>query len=205
MSSPIGLHQKRFAVTLTALVCVLCLWAAYAPAQARSEHKDEIFGGYSWLHSNGYGDLNYKVNDIVDGFDFSNTYYLPTAHNLGILIDGSGHFNGGTTPRNYVNNGNSGSSVGYALGGLQYKYHTDGLSPFVRAFAGGANISPDCCGGTRWNGAIGGGGGLDLSLTSRFSLRLVQVDYIYSNYKQVLSAGHSTEWNSVRLAAGIVV
>ena len=87
---------------------------------------------------------------------------------------------------------------------MQYKYHTDKLSPFVRGFVGAANISPDCCGGTQWNLAAGGGGGLDLGITPRFSIRLVQVDYIYSNYNHRFVTDHPTQWNSVRVAAGVV-
>ncbi len=190
--------------TSIALVFVLCLLGSQAAAQAGIQPKDEVFGGYSWLHANGYGDLNYKVDDIVRGFDASNTYYLPGAQNLGILLDGSGHFHGSTTPINPVNNGTTGTSVGYVLGGLQYKYHTDTLSPFVRAFVGGASLSPDCCGGTRWNVAVGAGGGVDLRISQRFSLRLVQADYIYSNYDHRYLSGHNTQWNSVRVAGGVV-
>ena len=95
---------------------------------------------------------------------------------------------------------------------------------------GAANISPDCCHGTQWRFAAGGGGGLDLTLNRRFSIRLIQADYIYSSYPHLFpgniappnsgvgttaapvasSAGavpgaHPTEWNSVRLAAGVVI
>jgi len=102
-------------------VFALCLAATFSAAQ--NQPKDEIFGGYSWLAPNGWGDLDYKINDIAAGFDASNTYYLSRAHNIGLVLDGSGHFNGGTTPRNLLNNQNSGTSVGYGLGGVQYKYH----------------------------------------------------------------------------------
>jgi len=185
--------------------------------------KDEIFGGYSWLAPNGWGDLNYRINNIPNAFDASNTYYLRQAHNFGILVDGSGHYKGGTTPPNLVNGSNDSTGVGYALAGLQYKYHRNGLSPFVRGFLGGANLSPDCCHGTEWSFAAGGGGGLDFKLRRRFSIRPIQVDYIYSNYShlfpsapaalarglnspraQALVSPHPTQWNSVRLAAGIV-
>ncbi len=52
---------------------------------------------------------------------------------------------------------------------------------------------------------MGGGGGFDLSVTPRFSIRLAQVDYIYSNYSQRFLSGHDTQWNSIRLAAGVIV
>ena len=205
MLSLLPLVPTRRVAILVALAGALCLLAAYSQAQSCTQPKDEIFGGYSWLHPNGYADLGFKVENIAPGFDISNTYYLPGVHNLGLVVDGSGHFHGGTNPVNPVNGGNKGTSAGYILGGLQYKYHAARLSPFVRGFLGTADLSPDCCGGTKWSFAGGGGGGLDLGLTPMVSIRLAQVDYIYSKYDQTYPSGFSNQWNSVRLAAGIVL
>ena len=191
MSSRIAVNPRRVVATCIALVFALCLLATYASAQT-IQPQDEIFGGYSWLHPNGYADLGYKVQDIVNGFDLSNTYYLPQLHNVGILVDGSGHFNN-----------SQGTGVGYILGGLQYKYHTDTFSPFVRAFVGTADLSPPDP--SQWRVAVGGGGGFDLNITPRFAIRLAQIDYIYTNYNQRFLSGHDTQWNSIRLAAGVVV
>ena len=208
--------NKRNAVLLAALSCAFLVLLTNAGAQ-NAYPKDEVFGGYSALIPNGWGDLDYKINTIPNAFDASNTYYLPNIHNLGLLIDGSGHFKGSTTPPNLQNGSNDSTGVGYALGGLQYKFHRDKLSPFFRGFVGAANISPDCCHGTQWSLAAGGGGGLDLTVTPRFSIRLIQADYIYSHYshevlyvpmlsqfQQDTVDPHPTQWNSVRLAAGVV-
>ncbi len=195
MSSRIASNPRRVVATCVGFAFALCLLAAQASAQT-IQPQDEVFGGYSWLHPNGYGDLGYKVPDISHGFDLSNTYYLPQLHNVGLLADGSGHFGSG---------GSQGSGVGYALFGFQYKYHTDTFSPFARVFVGAADLSPACCGGTQWHVAVGGGGGFDLNITRRFAIRLAQVDYIYSNYNQRFLSGHDTQWNSIRLAAGLVV
>ncbi len=206
MSTRLAVAVTHGTLILFALGCALCLLSAYASAQTCcAAPKDEIFGGYSWLDPNGYGDLNYKVQNIAEGFDISNTYYFPSAHNFGFMVDGSGSFHGGTQPTNPLTPGNGGSATGYALFGLQYKFHTDRLSPFVRGFVGGANISPDCCGGTKWNVAAGGGGGVDLCVTQALSIRLAQVDYIYSKYNQTYSSGYSSHWNSIRLSAGVVL
>ena len=197
---------SRGIAILMALACAQCLLVTYAAAQTCcAAPKDEIFGGYSWSHPNGYGDLGYKVLNISEGFDFSNTYYLPSLLSLGVLVNGSGHLNGGTQPRNPYNPGNKGTDVGYILTGLQYKYHTTRFSPFARVFVGTANLSPDCCGGTKWNAAGGGGGGVDLCVTQTLSIRLAQVDYIYSKYDQRFQSGYSNGWNSIRLASGIVL
>ncbi len=216
MSSAFAVVRIGCSLALITMGCALCLLGTSAAAQNVNPAKDEVFGGYSVLFPNGYGDLvlppispivfHPHVNTITKGFDVSNTYYFCKSCNFGFLVDGSGHFKGTITPPDYTG-GIDGSSLGYALGGLQYKYRTHLFSPFVRALVGAANLSPDCCGGTRWHVAAGGGGGLDLTVTPRFSIRLVQADYIYSAYdhRADLPSPYSTTWNSVRLAAGIVV
>jgi len=185
------------------LACAVLAAAASARAQNACQ-KDEIFGGYAALIPNGWGDLDYKINTIPNAFDVSNTYYLPNAHNVGLLVDGSGHFKGSTTPPNLQNGSNDSTGVGYALAGVQYKWHGGSVSPFVRGFAGGANISPDCCHGMEWSFAGGGGGGVDWNATPTISIRFVQADYIYSSYSHIFPSTHSTTWNSMRLAAGVV-
>src|SRR5580700_5389652 len=122
MSSRIGVVPTRLIATTIALTFALCMLGVFASAQVEIQPKDEVFGGYSWLHPNGNVDFGYKVKDITKGFDFSNVYYFPEAHNLGVLVDGSGHFGASDN-----------AQVGYILGGFQYKFHTDTFSPFVRA------------------------------------------------------------------------
>ena len=195
MSSRIGVVPTRLIAASIALAFALCLLGVLATAQTDIQPKDEIFGGYSWLHPNAHVDNGFQVQDISKGFDFSNVYYLPSAHNLGVLGDVSGHWG------NHVN-------AGYLLGGLQYKFHTDTFSPFVRVFVGASRISPSQSSSeqsnSEWNVAVGGGGGFDLNVTHNFAIRLAQVDYIYSNYHAKF-LGESAQLNSIRLAAGIVV
>jgi hypothetical protein len=180
---------------------MLSVCGTFAAAQVTIQPKDEIFGGYSWLHVGGFADFGIKMPDIVNGFDASNTYYLPQAHNLGIIFDGSGHFSTGAP--NYT-------GIGFAFAGLQYKYHTDSFSPFVRFMAGGANLSPAFPPtppnfGNQWNAALAAGGGFDYTINHRFSIRVAQADYIYTNYTPYIRGGnHDTQWNNVRLAAGAI-
>ena len=157
MSSRMGVLPTRAVATSIALALALCLLGVYASGQTDIQPKDEVFGGYSWLHPNGKVDYGYQVENIAKGFDFSNVYYVPAAHDLGILVDGSGHFGEDT-------------EVGYILGGLQYKYHADIFSPFMRVFVGTAYIDPPTY-VPEWNFAVGGGGGFDLNITHRFAVR----------------------------------
>jgi hypothetical protein len=88
---------RRGVVALLALGCALCGLDTAGFAQNACRPEDEIFGGYAILVPNGWGDLDYKINTIPNAFDVSNTYYFRNAPNVGLLIDGSGHFLGGTT------------------------------------------------------------------------------------------------------------
>jgi hypothetical protein len=172
---------------------MLCLSGTLAFAQGAPQPKYEVFGGYSWLHPNGYVDWG-KVPDIVDGFNASITHYLPNAHNLGIVVDGGYHWTGSTSFT---------SQVGLALGGLQYKWHTDQFSPFVRVLAGAAHLTPNYL-AEQWKPAVGGGGGFDLTLTPKFNIRVAQVDYIWTYYRHPSGfSTRSTNWNMIRLAAGL--
>ena len=191
---------KRVLVLLVAVAFVLCLSGTYASAQATVQPINEVFAGYSWIHPNGWVDWG-KVPDITSGFDLSWTHYLPQAHNLGFFADGSYHWGGSSIngiPRS------SGTSVFPILGGLQYKYHAEQFSPFARVFVGAAHIDP---GGlpAEWKAAVGGGGGFDLNVNKKFSVRMGQFDYIYTTYKPVTYTGHSTQWNMMRLSAGLVM
>jgi len=205
MSSRIGEVPRYLIATTIAVLFALCL-GTYAAAQVTIQPKDEIYAGYSWLHSGGHYDLGIQTKDQTSGIDFSNVYYLPQAHNLGILVDGSLHW--GTS---YGGPGDA--SNYYVLGGLQYKYHTDTFSPFFRVFAGTIRqVAPGYPNTTipstdQWNAALGAGGGFDYNVwhgdNKTLAIRVAQVDYIYSNYSNVLRVTN-TQWNSVRLSAGLV-
>src|ERR1035441_2054611 len=89
---------RRIAVALIALSCASCCLDSVSRAQNACRPEDEIFGGYAFLFPNGWGDLDYKINNIPNAFDASNTYYFRNTPNFGLVLDGSGHFRGGTTP-----------------------------------------------------------------------------------------------------------
>src|SRR5215472_57162 len=176
MTSHSEVVPQRTLATAVAIAFALVLVSSRATAQVTIQPKAEVYAGYSWLHPNGfYGpfDNGIKTADIVNGFDVSGVYYLPSMHNLGLLIDGSGHFN-----RSHVPGG-----VNVYLGdlGIQYKWHTDQLSPFVRAAVGADHILPPAgLGSAQWRPLILLGGGLDLSVGRRLSIRIAQADYIWT-------------------------
>jgi hypothetical protein len=181
---------KRLMATSIAIAIAVCMMGALAAAQ-QIQPRAEIFGGYSWLHPNGYVDWG-KVPDIAHGWNGSSTFYFPQAHNLGIVVDGSGHYNG-----SYAN-------VGLGLLGLQYKFRNDEFSPFIQVLGGAAHISPASL-NSEWKGTVGGGGGFDITLNHLIAIRLVQADYLYTSYTPQAFTSHSSTWNMVRLSAGVVI
>ena len=181
---------KRIAATTIALAFALCLLGTHAAAQVTVQPRVELFGGYSWLHPNGYVDWG-KVPDIAHGWNANAVFYLPQAHNLGLVIDGSGHYNG-----SYAN-------VGIGDLGLQLKWHNDQFSPFVQVLAGTTHISPAGL-PAQWRPMIGGGGGFDLQLGNFIAIRLVQADYLWTYYNPVNLTTRSHNWNMIRLSSGIV-
>jgi len=199
MSSRIAVVPRRgFAATI-ALAVMFCVCGTLATAQVTIQPKAEVYGGYAWLHPAGHYDFGYPTTDHTQGVDESIVYYLPFAHNLGVLVDSSQHW------------GIDDQNIYYVLGGLQYKYHTDSFSPFFRVFAGAVRqVAPTYI--DQWNAALGAGGGIDYAVwhgsvrghDPALYIRVVQADYIYSNYRQLIPQT-SPQWNSVRLSAGLVL
>lgn len=190
MSSRTEVIPTRILATLVAVAFALCLFGSQAVAQVTIQPQVEAFGGYSWFHPNGFVDWG-KPADIPHGWDASGTFYFPGATNVGIVVDGSGHYN------------STQANVGVGLAGIQYKYHTDTFSPFARVMAGSTRIAPAGL-QTEWRPAIAVGGGFDLAAGHLLSIRLIQFDYIYNSYKPVIPGPNSTTWNSIRLAGGLV-
>jgi len=184
-----GIPKRLFATSI-AIAIAVCMMGALAAAQQTLQPKGEIFGGYSWLHPNGYVDWG-KVPDIAHGWNGSGTWYLPQAHNLGIVVDGSGHYN------------STHANVGLGLAGLQYKFRNEQFSPFVRFLVGASHISPAGL-PSQWRAAVGGGGGFDLQLNNFIALRIAQADYLYTTYNPTVFTAHTSTWNMIRLSAGVV-
>ena len=184
---------KRFGAVLLALACLLCLSGTYAAAQGTIQPINEIYAGYSWLHPNGNVDWG-KVPDITSGFDASITHYFAQAHNLGIVADGSGHF---------ASSNGFHSNVGLVMGGLQWKLHNDQLSPFLRVMGGAADLTPNYL-QSEWKPAVDVGGGLDLSIAKKWSIRIAQFDYIWTYYRENNLMHTSNNWNMIRLSGGVV-
>jgi opacity protein-like surface antigen len=197
------------------LLIVLC-----APiAAAQDKRRVEIFGGFSYLMTDlDEEDAPLDRFDGLDGFTVAVTGYV--TKRLGITGDFSAHyrknveeFPGGTVSfrsRNYN-----------FLAGPQYKFHNrHRATPFIHALAGVANnrftidaipsgattpIASDSLSLTDFALAIGGG--LDIRVSDRISIRAFQLDYnpVFVRSRTVdLGDIDSRRLDNLRFSIGIV-
>ena len=159
-----------------------------------SAQKVELFGGYSYLRpavpavvtivcpqppcpsttTNYYPDLH--------GWEFAGTF--KPGRIIGITADFSGHY---------------GSLLGTSMHEQTYLFGPKITLPFglyVHALAGDAHQSFNGGGGDAFAAAVGGG--FDLKLIPFLSLRLIQVDYVYTHF-------HSDSQHQPRISAGLVL
>ena len=149
-----------------------------ASIPARAQDKVEVFGGYSYMrfHSSPAANLN--------GWEVSGQYKFTGW--LGGLADLDGH---------YGSPGGVSTSVYTYLFGPQVSLPSR-VSPFAHALLGGAHFSAAGFGDSSFSMAIGGG--IDTELIRGVRWRIVQGDYLMTNF------GSHTQ-NNARLSTGIVL
>ncbi len=161
------------------VLLVLCLMLS-AFSVAQEFPQVEVFGGYSYmrfanaLNLNGWnGAMQYNVNRTV-----------------GIKADVSGHYD---TPYGALN------SYSFLFGPV-FSTRVEGFTPFLHALAGANRISTSIDGLSASDTAfaMAFGGGVDIKVAHRFSVRPVQVDYLFTKH---FTAMHQ---NNVRVSAGLV-
>ncbi len=181
------------------LLVAACLLLAAPAAFAQSEKRVEVYAGFSNLQAEGIPDPDDPGNVFDDnffdrrrglnGFNLTLDGYFNSV--FGLKGDFSFHRNedstGVTGGRDTIEN-----RVMYFMGGPVVKFRNAGrVEPFVHALAGGAHSRfevesiRDVTGGAVRNSfdvgstdfAAAFGGGVDIRLGDRFSVRAIQVDY----------------------------
>lgn len=176
-----------------------CLILLSPFALAQSERRAEFFIGYSNLQAEGIPDRD-DPNDVLAGdfFERRGTLHGVNAALTGFLsswfgVTGDFSFNRKRDKTNFTNGRDSiDTDVYYFMGGPTIKArNASRFEPFGRVLAGGAHTRfdvssrRDVTGGTVTNSfdtsstdfAMAVGGGLDIRLGDRFSIRAFQVDY----------------------------
>ena len=191
------------------LVCVALLFSVSAMAQ--DAPKTEVFGGYSYFHSDGGGSLhgwNGSVNVRLNKW-------------LGVVADVSGHYGSESINvstaiigvPNFSVEASADSNVHTVLVGPQVSYRKDKrLTPFGHALFGLARVHEEgsatttlpVVGTTTFNFsdsdtgfAMALGGGLDVKISRSVALRLIQADYLMTRL-------NGDTQNNARISVGFV-
>lgn len=161
------------------ITAILMLFAAGA-ACAQTAPKTEFFVGYQYQHLNPGGTGCHGLG-------------LNLAYNLSDWLGGVGDF--GICRQTGLPSGLSAHNINY-LFGPKLTYRNFGKwNPFGQVLLGGQHVGTNV--GSANSFAMTLGGGLDYQYNEQFSLRLMQVEYLYTHF------GGATQ-NNARIEAGLV-
>ena len=143
--------------------------------------REQIAAGYSFLNLKGTQFSNLPAGYLVD----SNFFF---GSHLGIQVESGGHW------------GNN-VSIGTVEAGpvIRTRYHR--LTPFAHGNVGFARVTAAGITNFGWGAAMGAG--LDLRLTHRFELRLLDLDYVY-NGVTFSASSPQVDQHGLRYSGGIV-
>jgi len=179
----VGVCCKRSAVFILLVLAVVVAVSSLSAGQVAP--RWDFFGGYSYLRldSPSFGYANWSN---LNGFNGEVTFNITPQ--LGLTGDGSGHYGNQLTVYNYMI-------------GPQFSLRRDKSQFFGHVLFGKAQNTVNIPTATR-NGfesvgrAIAAGGGYDVDLTPRFTLR-VQADYLNTRT-------FGTTQNDIRISTGLV-
>jgi hypothetical protein len=148
---------------------------AISSLSARAQDKVELFGGYSYMRF---------LSTNLNGWEISGQYKL--ADWVGGVADFDGH---------YGSINGIGTSTYTFLFGPQISLPSR-VSPFGHLLLGGAHNSTGGFGTSSFSMALGGG--IDAELTDRLHWRLIQMDYLMTQF------GGGSQ-NNFRFSTGILI
>lgn len=179
----VGVPGKRLAAFVLLVFSVVI--AASSLSQGQVAPRWEVFGGYAYrnVDSTTFGFAN---RSTLHGFDAEGTFNITPR--WGVTADAGGQYGSQMTVYNF-------------LLGPQYALRRDKSKFFVRGLFGKAqnrvNITTSISSHFESVGrTLGGGGGYDLDLTSRFTFR-VQADYLRTST-------FGTTQGDIRASTGLV-
>ena len=150
----------------------------FASFPASGQDNAEVFGGYSYMR------FGSSPGSNLNGWEISGQYKFTDW--VGGVADFDGH---------YGSVGGVGSSVYTYLFGPQVSVPSR-VSPFARALLGGAHFGAQGSGKSSFSVAIGAG--IDAELTNRVYWRLIQADYLVTDFSKRIE-------NNLRVSTGIVL
>ena len=188
--------NRKFAVCLLALISLSAVSLFGSAAYAQDTSKFDVFAGYSYVREN-------PSTSGVDGFNL-NGGSASIAYNANHWLSGVADF-GGYHSNNILGTGVDGTLSTY-LFGPRISYHRDSrITPFGQVLFGVAHIggSNGLAFSTSNNSfAMTVGGGVDVKISRRFSIRPAQVDYLLTRFNE-FATGAQTQ-NNLRVSTGVV-
>lgn len=172
---------------------VILLLGFAGMAVAQDVPVAEVFGGYSFFRCDAGDDISCNLNGWNAAVDFN------ASDRWSVVADFSGHYGyldgpvatpSGVYPWYDVKSHNF-------MFGPRYKMRTEKVTPFVHALFGINHINPEAGDTVQNNFAMAFGGGVDVKVSDKMSVRALQLDYV--------TARADSDWNdNLRFSAGVV-
>ena len=173
------------------LAITLLLFTTAAAAQETPAPKVDVFAGYSWLNPGGnVGGV--RLPGITKGFGVETT--INFTKYLGLSVDADAHY---SDPVNL-------STITF---GPRLKWRGDEdnhFNPFIETLVGMHRLSVAGIGTDTRVGAVLGGG-IDLALTPRIGLRIIQADYVWGHHNFFPSVSSTENLQGGRIRGGILI
>ena len=197
------MSRRRLLSALFLGLCAVSLMSSTAMAQEDAAPKWDVFVGYQWLHPGitvpspfqpASAPIGVKMGDIAEGGGAAVTYNF--SRFLGLEAD-------------YGANKNDNGSVQTVSIGPRLAYRNQGTTFFLHTLLGYNRLTVPNVDTSNGIGAILGGG-MDLDLWRRLSLRLFEADWVWSshNFANEVAAGfpdlRRPQESGVRLRTGLV-
>jgi hypothetical protein len=203
-------QMKSAPVVLVTIILVMIVLAKFASAQ--DAPRLEVFGGYSFERISACGSsgsMNFSLCHAAEGTAEANNYNGWNAAGtvfaykfLGFTADFAGHY--GTT-------GVSGASASFGPFTSRYSYmfgpvaavRNKTYAPFAHVLFGRITNNFGSNGVSSYaNFTWAIGGGIDVAVSQRWAIRMVQFDYERAN--EPASSGSNSAANGFRLSTGAV-
>src|SRR6202165_935617 len=197
------LRAARAVMSSVLLMFATVLVSTPVFAQGDSNQKWDLFVGYQWLHpgitvpapfGNALNPTPFKVPDMAKGFGSALTYDFD--RHFGLEFD-------------FGHNWGDGNYETTASVGPRLMFRTDGANYFLHALGGYNRLAVSGLDSHNGIGAVLGGG-IDLPIGKRLSLRLFEVDFLWAHHNYADNAGpqftslRRPDAEGVRLRTGLV-
>jgi hypothetical protein len=184
-------RKRAYGLVLFLAIFVLGLASSAVFAQDQPVPKVDVFAGYSWydpgLRVNGI-----KLDSNPKGFGLGFTYNFNKL--FGLTLDGGGHFGGDN------------NTSGTVMFGPRLKFRQEHFEPFIHAMTGLHLLNVRPLGGENDKGiGVKLGGGFDIPVHSRVSIRLFEADYVWAHHNYFpLTPNRNSNPSGAELRSGLV-